>query len=95
MSEGNVTMDTMTTKEKCKHLSDFFLPVFEDYWGKGGDYDGDVVEFCLFTNNLAFQIAFAVEHGMVSEEGLSKTAISDIDNTYQIMVEGTKTNSDF
>lgn len=83
-------VNAMEIKQKCKDLAEFYLPVFEDHWIDGGKrFSGDVVEFCLFTNNLAFQLAFAIEYGLVSVDGLTAEGVKDIEDTHELMLEGT------
>ena len=89
MSVTDDKVNTMEIRQKCKDLAEFYLPVFEDHWADGGQkYSGDVVEFCLYTNNLAFQLAFAVEYGLTSVDGLTALGRKDIEDTYELMLEG-------
>lgn len=84
-----VTMNHDDLLEKCKEMSDFFLPVFEDYWMKDEPvFDGDIVEFCLYTHNLSFQAAFLYAHKMIKPDGLTETALADIEEAYSLMDEG-------
>ncbi len=79
----------MELSEKCKHMADFFLQVFEGYWqGSEGDENyptEEAIQFALYQNNLAFQLAFAVTHGLVEISGLSEDAIEDIHLTYHYL----------
>ena len=93
MSDPNATIQSMNEiKQKCQELADFFLPVFEEYWGAedSKNYPSDeVIKFALFQNNLSFQIAFAVAYDLVDVSGLSEIAIEDINTTHEIMVAQT------
>lgn len=89
MSEATDTINTMELKEKCTEMAEFFLPVFEDYWMEGGKrFDGDVVEFCMYTDNISFQIAFAVEFGLMDLSAITPRGREYIEETYDTMVEG-------
>lgn len=90
-----VTMNQDDLLEKSQELSDFFLPVFEDYWMKGGQtFDGDIVEFCLYTHNLSFQIAFLYAHKMIKPDGLTEKAVADIEEVYLLMNRGLRNGQD-
>jgi len=88
IANGNVaTMNNDDLLEKAKILSEYFVLVFEDYWVKGGkEFDGDVVEFMLFTHNLTFQVAFAYAHKMIKPDGLTEDGIADIHEAHDILV---------
>lgn len=89
MSVANDKITTMELRQKCKELSDFFLPIYEDYWATGGrEFSDEAVEFSLYTESLGFYIAFSVEHGMVSVDGLTDKGIEEINHTHDLMVEG-------
>jgi len=89
MSIANDKVVTMNILEKSEELSEFFLPVFEDYWLDGGkQFDGDVVEFCLVSHNLSFQLAFQYAHGLIKRDGLTDKGIDYINEAHEIMLEG-------
>jgi hypothetical protein len=79
-------LDTTELREKCFILSEYFLPVFEDFWTEEGKVVTEDVRFALFTNGLTFQIAFAVEYDLISVEGLSQEAIDDINEAHAHLV---------
>ena len=91
MSEGNgkiATMDKVKVKAQAKVLSEYFLPIFEQFWVDDTELDKKDVVFALYQNNLSFQIAFAVEYGLVDVSGLSEIAVQDIQDTYDILTSG-------
>lgn len=82
-------MRELDLREKCKEMSDFFLPVFEDYWiNGGGKFEGDVVDFCMHSDNLSFQMAFAVANGLVDLSGLTPRGRQYIEDSYDAMRAG-------
>jgi len=94
MSVAYDKVNTMELREKCKDLAEFFLPVFEDYWDEGASrFDGDVVEFCMYSDNISFQIAFAVEFGLMDISGITPRGAEYINETYDTMVAGIKEGS--
>jgi len=92
MSIANDKVVTMTNDElykKAEEVSEYFMLVFEDYWMRGGkDFDGDIVEFCLFTHNLSFQTAFAYAHGLIERDGLTEKGVGYINEVYDILMNG-------
>jgi Mg2+ and Co2+ transporter CorA len=79
-------IDMTELREKCFIMSEYFLPVFEDFWIEEDKTVTEDVRFALFTNGLTFQIAFAVEHDLISVEGLSQEAIDDINEAHAHLV---------
>ena len=81
MSEGNVIMGTMTEgfRNRCKEMADYLLEVFEAYWIKETADERDV-QFVLYSNNLAFQIAWMVDYEYTDR--LSEEAIQMVNDTY-------------
>jgi hypothetical protein len=79
-------IDMTELREKCSIMSEYFLPVFEDFWTEEGKVVTEDVRFALFTNGLTFQIAFAVEYDLISVEGLSQEAIDDINEAHAHLV---------
>lgn len=87
MSEANGRMPTMDElKEMCSQMAGYLLWVFEGYW-EATDYDPeeDDINFALFTNNLGFQLAFAIEYNLVEVSGLTETGIQSLVDTYREM----------
>jgi hypothetical protein len=79
-------IDMTELREKCFIMSEYFLPIFEDFWTEEGKVVTEDVRFALFTNGLTFQIAFAVEYDLISVEGLSQEAIDDINEAHAHLV---------
>jgi hypothetical protein len=79
-------IDTTELREKCFIMSEYFLPIFEDFWSGEDKVVTEDVRFALFTNGLTFQIAFAVEYDLISVEGLSQEAIDDINEAHAHLV---------
>jgi hypothetical protein len=77
---------TAGIREKCAKLSEYFLPIFEDFWSGEDKVVTEDVKFALDDSGLTFQIAFAVEYDLVSVEGLSPQAIEDIIEAYWHLV---------
>lgn len=79
-------IDMTELREKCFIMSEYFLPVFEDFWTEEGKIVTEDVRFALYMSGLTFQIAFAVEYGLVSIDGLSEEAINDINLAHAHLV---------
>jgi hypothetical protein len=81
-------MDTMKNKEeilkKCEWLSDYYLDVFESYWGKlEHNYSDEEILYVLSTDNVVFTNAFAVWTKDIKDlEYLSDEAIQSIVSVY-------------
>jgi hypothetical protein len=78
----NDQIDTSELREKCAILSEYFLPIFEDFWTEGDKEVTEDVRFALYMSGLTFQIAFAVEYHLIKIDGLSDTAIEDINEAH-------------
>ncbi len=87
MSEGNDKMATMSElKEMCEQMAGYFLWVFENYWEPTDvELNPDDVNFALFTNNLSFQLAFAIEYDLVELDGLTELGTENLIETYREM----------
>jgi hypothetical protein len=79
-------IDMTELREKCFIMSEYFLPVFEDFWCEEDKVVTEDVRFALYMSGLTFQIAFAVEHDLISVEGLSQEAIDDINEAHAHLV---------
>jgi hypothetical protein len=79
-------IDMTELREKCFIMSEYFLPVFEDFWIEEDKTVTEDVRFALYMSGLTFQIAFAVEHDLISVEGLSPRAIEDINEAHAYLV---------
>ncbi len=89
MSEGSDRMPTMSElKEMCEQMAGYLLWVFEEYWEPTGyELNPDDVNFALFTNNLSFQLAFAIEYELVEIDGLTERGIESLTDTYREMAK--------
>lgn len=87
MSEANGRMVSMTEiKEMCSQMAGYFLWVFEGYWEPTDfEHNPDDINFALFTNNLSFQIAFAIEYGLIEEDSLTERGLESLVDTYREM----------
>jgi hypothetical protein len=79
-------IDENELREKCFIMSEYFLPIFEDFWADEGRVVTEDVKFALAAHGLTFQIAFSVEHDLVKISGLSEEAINDINKAHAHLV---------
>jgi hypothetical protein len=79
-------IDENELREKCFIMSEYFLPIFEDFWCEEGKTVTEDVRFALYMSGLTFQIAFAVEHDLIKISGLSEEAIEDINRAHAHLV---------
>lgn len=87
MSVPNAIIPTMTElKQMCEQMADYFLWVFEGYWTEtNDDPHPDDVNLALYAENLTFQIAFAINYGMIKPDSLTETGLRDLVGCYQEM----------